>query len=327
MPSIDKSSSKETINNLRKQYMELLDYGNAHPNELSDNVAKLRNLVLLHGLPPETSEEVENRMKGNVWCGMRGMVWKVLLNIKTVDNEKYVALVQKGEPNKEVYQQIRKDVPRTFMSDHEFATCVPQEKLSRTLSAFAHYCSESTSRLSNIQYVQGMNTLMAPFLYILPEVDAFYAFGSFILEHCYLYVVPNIQGVHTGLKLMDKILHIVDPELYRHLHNFNFNPEFLMHSILSLGTGTPPLDQVLHLWDFFFAFGIHLNVVSTVAQLVLMRDTLLNHTSPCSVLRSLPPLQAQHIITLTVQLVNQLPGDLYNMLAAHPTVPIQIPGK
>lgn len=218
-----------------------------------------------------------------------------------------------------------------------------------------------------------MNALCGTFLYVLPEVDAFFAFSTFILENFYLYVVPTIDGVHSGLKLLDRILSYlcfmrvrrkfeikirggaskaykeifyfdwerhVDPELFKYLHAHNYYPELLTHAVLSLGTGTPPLDEVLHLWDFYFAFGLRIprnsyklifliitdmNIVCTVAQLVLMRETLLAHPSPSSQLRNLPPLHAQSIITLAVQLVRQLPSDLYDMLALHPTQSVQIP--
>lgn len=36
-----------------------------------------------------------------------------------------------------------------------------------------------------------------------------------------------------------------------------------------------PLTEVLKLWDFFFAFGFHLNVVCLVCQVVFIRDQLL----------------------------------------------------
>lgn len=51
-------------------------------------------------------------------------------------------------------------------------------------------------------YVQGMNVLAAPFLYIMPsEVEAFYAFSKFIEQCCPLYVQPTLDGVHQGLKV------------------------------------------------------------------------------------------------------------------------------
>jgi cell cycle arrest protein BUB2 len=310
---------------LRTKYYELIEYGNTHPQECSQNLSKLRQLILLHGLPPESEHEMVNRLEGNTVCSLRGMIWKIMLNVKAIDAEKYISLVQKGKPRNDIYQQIRKDIPRTFMNDNDFANSVSQDKLARCLSAFARYSSETPGKGTKIGYVQGMNALCGPFLYVLPEVEAFYAFCTFIMDSFCLYVVPNIEGVHSGLKLLDRIMLHVDPELYKHLHTHSYHPELLTHAVLSLGTGTPPLEEVLHLWDFYFAFGIHMNIVCTVAQLVLMRDVLLSSHAPCAKLRTLPSLHAQSIITLAVQLVRQLPNDLYDMLALHPTTPVQIP--
>lgn len=315
----------EYHNNLRKQYLDLIEYGNAHPQECQGNLQKLRQLILLEGLPQESEAEVSNRLGGNTNCSLRGMIWKVMLNVKNVDADKYIALVQKGKPRNEIYQIIRKDVPRTFMNDTDFSNSVPQDKLSRCLSSFAQYCAEIGGKASKVGYVQGMNTLCGAFLYVLPEVDAFFTFSTFIMDNFYLYVVPTIDGVHTGLKLLDRILSHVDPELFKYLHQHKYTPELLTHTVLSLGTGTPPLDEVLQLWDFYFAFGIHMNIICSVAQLVLMRTTLLAHRSPSSQLRTLPPIHAQSIISMAVQLVRQLPNDLYDMLTQHPTTPVQIP--
>lgn len=47
-------------------------------------------------------------------------------------------------------------------------------------------------------------------------------------------------------------------------------------AILTLCACTPPLDQVLQLWDFLLAFGVHLNVLCVIAQLLLMRDEVMS---------------------------------------------------
>lgn len=47
-------------------------------------------------------------------------------------------------------------------------------------------------------------------------------------------------------------------------------------AILTLCACTPPLDQVLQLWDFLLAFGVHLNVLCVIAQLLLIRDEVMS---------------------------------------------------
>ena len=50
-------------------------------------------------------------------------------------------------------------------------------------------------------------------------------------------------------------------------------------AVLTFCACTPPLSQVLHLWDFLLAYGVHMNILCVVAQLFLMRDDLLSSKS------------------------------------------------
>ena len=51
--------------------------------------------------------------------------------------------------------------------------------------------------------------------------------------------------------------------------------KYLSLAVLTLCACTPPLDQVLKLWDFLLAFGVHLNILCVIAQLLLMRDDVM----------------------------------------------------
>jgi len=137
--------------------------------------------------------------------------------------------------------------------------------------------------------------------------------------HCPLYFHPGIEGAFAGLQLLDDILRLVDFELYSHLIAKNLKADvYAMPPVLSLSACTPPLDELLHLWDFLIAFGLHLNVVSVAAQIVLIREDLLRIDRPNSLLRTLPPLDANLIISVAIHLVRQLPEDLYHQLVTHP---------
>jgi cell cycle arrest protein BUB2 len=75
---------------------------------------------------------------------------------------------------------------------------------------------------------------------------------------------------------VDKVLATVDPKLAAYLLSKGMHAElYAFPSVLTFCACTPPLPEVLRLWDLFFAFGAHLNIVCIVAQLVLMRDTIL----------------------------------------------------
>jgi len=117
---------------------------------------------------------------------------------------------------------------RTLATDSNFKSRVREDMLVRLLDAFVWRSTEATESISPISptfphlpatygrsrqqqqpnqplsfnYVQGMNVLAAPFLYIMPtEVEAFYSFARFIERACPLYVQPTLEGVHRGLKV------------------------------------------------------------------------------------------------------------------------------
>ena len=88
-----------------------------------------------------------------------------------------------------------------------------------------------------------------------------------------------MDGVHKGLALVDKVLAIVDSRLSFYLLSKNMSAEiYAFPSVLTLCACTPPLPEVLRLWDFLFAYGPHLNILCIVAQLLLLRDEIM--TSP-----------------------------------------------
>lgn len=126
-------------------------------------------------------------------------------------------------------------------------------------------------------YVQGMNVLCAPFLYAArSEAEAFVAFHLFVTRECPGYVRGAMDGVHKGLALVDKCLAIIDPKLSAYLQSKHMKAElYAFASVLTMCACTPPLPEVLQIWDFLFAYGPHLNIICICAQLVIMRETLL----------------------------------------------------
>lgn len=138
---------------------------------------------------------------------------------------------------------------------------------------------EAGARVS-VGYVQGMNVLAAPFLYAArSEVQAFAAFSTFITTQCPGYIRGGaMDGVHLGLALVDRILALVDPKLAAYLVSKGMKAEiYAFASVLTFCACTPPLPEVLNLWDFLFAYGPHLNLLCIVAQLVLIRDQILSN--------------------------------------------------
>ncbi|KAF5388869.1 hypothetical protein D9757_005687 [Collybiopsis confluens] len=263
------------------------------------NIRKLRRMILVEGIPSNEDPTLRPR------------IWKILLRVADLSADSYLHYVSKGPC--EVREKIRNDTFRQNSGN--------RPRLQRACSR--GYADPFTRRLCLAkpwQVTPGMNVLAAPFLYTMPsELEAFFCFSKFIEESCPLYVVPTLEGVHRGLKLLDKCLKIVDPELFSHLRSKNLSAEiYAFPSILTLCACTPPLDQVLQLWDFLLAFGVHLNVLCVIAQLLLMRDELMSSLSPMRLLRTFPPLEAMPVIGIAVTLVRDLPPELYDELVKHP---------
>lgn len=102
------------------------------------------------------------------------------------------------------------------------------------------------------------------------------AFYTLLSRECPGYIRGAMDGVHRGLALVDKVLAIVDPKLGGYLMSRGLKAEiYAFPSVLTLCACTPPLPEVLRLWDFLFAYGPHLNILCIVAQLHLMRDKIL----------------------------------------------------
>ncbi|KAM0345284.1 hypothetical protein ACHAPU_006683 [Fusarium lateritium] len=182
--------------------------------------------------------------------------------------------------------------------------------------------SESGAGAANSEpgtYVQGMNVLAAPFLYAArSEAEAFVAFHSLLTRECPGYIRGAMDGVHRGLALVDKVLAIVDPKLSMYLTAKGLSAEiYAFPSVLTLCACTPPLPEVLRLWDFLFAYGPHLNIVCIVAQLTIMRSQILQSPSPNKVLRSFPQLNADLVKTVTIGIIKKIPDDVYAEIVSH----------
>lgn len=81
------------------------------------------------------------------------------------------------------------------------------------------------------------------------------------------------------------------------------------------------MPELLKLWDFLLAFGMHLNVIVVVAQIMLIRDDIMAGSRPIFELigeRGWPHLDADLLLSMSIQLIRQLPENMYEELTQHP---------
>ncbi|KAJ3230717.1 hypothetical protein HDU81_004287 [Chytriomyces hyalinus] len=298
---------------LQDHYEHILASKNASEKSMRVTLRTLRHLILTQGIPNS------NSAAGGSPQGLRHRVWKLLLGVYKTSADEYLGLVAKGPSS--VFDKVKNDAFRTLMGDVSFGKVVDEGMIIRVLNAFAWRAKDyPTSRLVNLQfsYVQGMNVLAAPFLYVMPELDAFYTFATFIHHTCPLYVQPALEGVHCGIKLLDKCLMIADPQLHVFLKSKNLDPVmYAFPPVMTFSSCTPPLGEVLKLWDFLLSYGVHMNILCIVGQLVLMRNEILKSPSPMKILRTFPKLDAKRVIGMSIKVLEGIPDSLYDMLVRH----------
>jgi cell cycle arrest protein BUB2 len=187
------------------------------------------------------------------------------------------------EEERQTRPSSRSSLPRQSLtgsvSGHSQTSALPQGSRNRlrAMTLTTTDGSDASAASEPGTYVQGMNVLAAPFLYAArSEAEAFVAFYSLLTRECPGYIRGAMDGVHRGLALVDKVLAIVDPKLSMYLTAKGLSAEiYAFPSVLTLCACTPPLPEVLRLWDFLFAYGPHLNIVCIVAQLTIMRTQIL----------------------------------------------------
>eukprot|EP01134_Creolimax_fragrantissima_P000305 CFRG0305T1 len=295
---------------LRDWYERQIKIGNVYPHRQNEVLKNIRKQILLQPLPQETIEE---KRSNSSCCTLRGRLWKILLHVGDLSGSEYTGLVRRGKS--QVHDKIKNDVFRTFRNDIEFRERVHDDQLTRGLNALAHKMMEGKNG-GRISYVQGMNVLLGPFLYVMPEVDSFYCFHRLLDEHIPHYVDMNCSGVHLGLELFSECLFHCDRQLHEKLkaipvESYAFSPT------MSLLAGSPPLSEVLKLWDFLFAFGAHLNIICVLAQVIGLRNFILAEKSPANLLRKLPPLESEQIISTATIMARKLPTELYEKVTTH----------
>lgn len=80
-------------------------------------------------------------------------------------------------------------------------------------------------------------------------------------------MAANLDGVHAGCALVDRVLSVVDPVLFNYLESkFLTANIYAFPLVMSLHACVPPLEEAVKLWDAVFSFGVHLEVLVCVAQ-------------------------------------------------------------
>lgn len=298
---------------------------------LSSSLAQLRHSILCEGLP-----EI---------CPYRAYIWCILLYAAPIESEWYSGIVSRGEINADtvgpdskfvnIGDKIKNDVFRTFQNNKKFWSKTSEAEFIRVLNAFAWCVIENkeinervlqrdsnnvfNNNINMSPYVQGMNVLAGPFLYVCrSEPQSFTLIYNLLMNQMPRYATPTLSGAMDGVQLVELVLQIVDPKLSEYLKNSMSSAKiYALPSVLTLCACTPSLHEVIKLWDFIFSFGVHLNIMLVVAQLLLIRSDLLASKNPMNLLRQFPELDSTKIIKLSLSITKNIPDDLYDLIVRH----------
>eukprot|EP00127_Corallochytrium_limacisporum_P003756 Clim_evm88s152 gene=Clim_evmTU88s152 len=297
---------------------QLVEEGNRHPEKVPNLFPQLQKAVLHGHLSQFSFQDPQTELNEQ---SLRGRVWKIFLRVWDVNAEEYLHFVQLG--SSPVWSNINNDAKRTFKNNEQFMQQVGIERLERFLNAFAHFAATPAWNHTHISYSQGMNTLAGVLLSVMPELDAFYAMVNLVLKDTPRYHMkagdPALPGAHDGVKLVSEIVLREDKELADYLSFKGADASvWAFPVLLSFFASVEPLTEVIHLWDFLIAYGMHFVPVCVVAHVIDHRSLLLKEDKPYKLLRTMPRLNATRVIRGAVDIAGRLPPELYSRLHSHP---------
>lgn len=144
-----------------------------------------------------------------------------------------------------------------------------------------------------IRYIQGMNEILAPIYYVFAndpneefkgraEVDAFYCFLKLmgeVNENFIRSLDESRVGIKAKMGQVDRLLQVVDPELWQCFQDQGVNPHFYaLRWIMLLFTQEYSVATILRLWDSILAMGDNKKsylFFLTLSLLLIQRQALL----------------------------------------------------
>jgi len=199
------------------------------------NVLKLRTIMQAH---PGLAFETELRIR----------VWRLLLLGEGGEGDEDLE-DDLGTPESfcEEQQVLENDVRRTRAELEAFRTVPFRQAMQDILQ---HFCL-----MHNIQYKQGMNEVLAPFMWMLPPPRGtslpYALFEAFLFRYLErLFCLDESLFLFKSFKLFHLLLLYHDPQLALHLNERHFPPELYSSPwFLTLFARSMPMPHLFRLWD------------------------------------------------------------------------------
>eukprot|EP00347_Sterkiella_histriomuscorum_P000966 403373845 len=184
----------------------------------------------------------------------------------------------KQEVEKETENQIQRDLNRTF-PNHEYFKEGSEgvEKLRRVLTAFANYDHQ-------VDYVQGMNFIVASLLFHANEVMSFWLFVS-LIEDCELrdIYMHGLPGLFKHSQIIDMLIMENLHQVFSHFCLHNLKVEMYASDwIFGLFASVIPLEKMsaffskFYQYKWIFFYKLILSILKFLEEELLQEDELWN---------------------------------------------------
>ncbi|KAG7896470.1 hypothetical protein KL906_004517 [Ogataea polymorpha] len=198
-------------------------------------------------LENKSEELIANITKG-IPRELRGMVWQVICNSKSMELEEFFRANRNCESQ---YQKlIKRDLARTsFVINSAVRTKIVD--LYEIIKVYSIYDKE-------VGYTQGMAFITVPLLMNMEASEAFCMLVKLMNTYDFKQLfVPQMPGLHLKLYQFDRLMEDKLPELYLHLKREGVRSSmYATQWFLTVFGYKFPLEMVLRIYDIVIAEGI-----------------------------------------------------------------------
>ncbi|EEY61559.1 uncharacterized protein PITG_01878 [Phytophthora infestans T30-4] len=197
------------------------------------------------------------RSLGGVPSNLRSQVWQELLGVARTDRPNLDQSIRQVEEDLDNQRVVAADAARTRGNEPRFQQ---PETVELVVKLLTYYCKRRS-----IQYKQGMNEVLAPFLLLTEQRDGapertplaegavfqcFYALIDKLLPH--VFVDKEFRSLQCSFQLYRLLMLYHDPALCHYLDQHDMTPElYVTPWFMTLFARSLPPEFVFYLWDFF----------------------------------------------------------------------------
>lgn len=318
-----KLTMNTAVEKLSYSNLEKFVYDNQSTVILANGLKQLRYFLLTN--------------KTNLTPEFRTKLWVILLQIDTNnmtsnyvndlkqmknDTDSLMETIDDEDENTDIelinwFKKINLDINRTLKNTSFSKDPKQLESLKRILYLFAY---------KHGYYIQGMNVLLAPIL-ITCDVEplCYLIFETLMIEKLSSYFKESLSldNIHKGCRLVEIVLKYIDPSLYNKLNKKMKYPlqYVVMPFVMTLSASAEPIHEVIKIWDYMMAYGCHMNILFTVAQLVMWRDHIFKLNSEEEIINfmnNLPKIEnGMHVVRLGIGLIDKLDTSVLSEILDH----------